>query len=126
MLDSPHSSEIKEQALCVIGHIAAGAGITDYIMENERTLKKLFEFIVCDYYLNCHSAAKHSFNHFGILQSHKDGKLQEGAMFAIKNLIDKSDLNTPQRLSRLREMGIIDKLEYYLSTTRESSRSSDE
>lgn len=66
------------------------------------------------------------FKHLHFSQSHKDGKLQEGAMFAIKNLIDKSDLNTPQRLSRLREMGIIDKLEYYLSTSRESSRSSEE
>lgn len=47
-------------------------------------------------------------------------------MFAIKNLIEKSDLNSPQRLSRLREMGIIDKLEYYLNTSRESSRSSEE
>lgn len=47
-------------------------------------------------------------------------------MFAIKNLIDKSDLNTSQRLSRLSEMGIIEKLEFYLNTSRESSRSSEE
>lgn len=53
-------------------------------------------------------------------------KLQEGAMFAIKNLIDKSDLNTAQRLSRLKELGIIEKLDAYLSSSRESSRSSDE
>lgn len=60
-------------------------------------------------------------------QNHKDVKLQEGAMFAIKNLIEKSDLNTPQRLSRLRELGIVEELEKYLnSTSRESSRSSEE
>lgn len=48
-------------------------------------------------------------------------------MFAIKNLIEKSDLNTPQRLSRLRELGIVEELEKYLnSTSRESSRSSEE
>lgn len=48
-------------------------------------------------------------------------------MFAIKNLIEKSDLNTPQRLSRLRELGIVEELETYLnSTSRESSRSSEE
>lgn len=46
MLESPHTPEIKEQALCIIGNIAAGAGITDYVMENERILKKLFDFIV--------------------------------------------------------------------------------
>lgn len=47
MLESPHTPEIKEQALCIIGNIAAGAGITDYVMENECILKKLFDFIVC-------------------------------------------------------------------------------
>lgn len=46
VLESPHTPEIKEQALCIIGNIAAGAGITDYVMENERILKKLFDFIV--------------------------------------------------------------------------------
>lgn len=52
MLESPHSPEIKEQALCIIGNIAAGAGITDYVMENERILKKLFDFIVSSFSLN--------------------------------------------------------------------------
>lgn len=46
VLESPHTPEIKEQALCIIGNIAAGAGITDYVMENERILRKLFDFIV--------------------------------------------------------------------------------
>lgn len=45
-------------------------------------------------------------------------------MFAIKNLIDKNDINTPQRLNRLRELGLVDKLEMYLNMSRES-RSSD-
>lgn len=47
-------------------------------------------------------------------------------MFAIKNLIDKSDINTIQRLSRLRELGTADKLEVYLNNSKQSSRSSDE
>lgn len=46
VLDCPHPAEVKEQALCIIGNIAAGAGITDYVMEDERILKKLFDFIV--------------------------------------------------------------------------------
>lgn len=58
-------------------------------------------------------------------QGHKDIKLQDGAMFAIKNLVEKSDLNTSQRLQRLKELGIVEKLELYANTSRES-RSSEE
>lgn len=46
VLDSPHTPEIKEQALCIVGNIAAGAGITDYVMENERILRKLLDYLV--------------------------------------------------------------------------------
>lgn len=46
VLDSPHTPEVKEQALCIIGNIAAGAGITDYVMEDERTLCKLIDYMV--------------------------------------------------------------------------------
>lgn len=46
VLESPHTPDVKEQALCIIGNIAAAAGITDYVMENERILKKLFDLIV--------------------------------------------------------------------------------
>lgn len=46
VLESPHTPEVKEQALCIIGNIAAGAGITDYVMEDERTLCKLIEYMV--------------------------------------------------------------------------------
>lgn len=67
------------------------------------------------------------------MQNNGDPKLQEGAMFALKNLCDKNDLNTPQRLRRLKDMGIIRELETYLSkkvpsppSLRETSRSSEE
>lgn len=46
VLDNPHSSEVKEQALCIIGNIAHAAISTDYIMEDESILKKLLEFVV--------------------------------------------------------------------------------
>lgn len=46
VLDSPHTPEVKEQALCIIGNIAAGAGITDYVMEDERILRKLLDYMV--------------------------------------------------------------------------------
>lgn len=46
MLDCPHPPEVKEQALCIIGNIASGAGKIDYVMEDDRILKKLLEFLV--------------------------------------------------------------------------------
>lgn len=61
--------------------------------------------------------------YFFYLQSNKDVKLQDGAMFAIKNLVEKNDLNTSQRLARLKELDIVEKLELYMNTPREVSRS---
>lgn len=98
VLDSPHPPEVKEQALCIIGNIASGAGATDYVMEDDRILKKLLDFM-----------------------THKDMKLQEGAMFAIKNLIEKNDTNTTRRLMKLSEMGVVDKLEAYLNMSRDTA-----
>lgn len=46
VLDSEHPAEVKEQALCIIGNIASGAGATDYVMEDDRILNKLLEFMV--------------------------------------------------------------------------------
>lgn len=46
VLDSPHTPEVKEQALCIIGNIAGGAGVTDYVMEDERILRKLLDYMV--------------------------------------------------------------------------------
>lgn len=52
MLDYPHSSEVKEQALCIIGNIASASISTDYIMEDESILKKLLEFVVSNLLLH--------------------------------------------------------------------------
>lgn len=46
VLDSPHPAEVKEQALCIIGNIASGAGLTDYVMQDDNILRKLLEFLV--------------------------------------------------------------------------------
>lgn len=46
VLDSPHPAEVKEQALCIIGNIAAGAQTKDYVMEDEHILRRLGEFLV--------------------------------------------------------------------------------
>ena len=80
VLDSPHSSEIKEQALCIIGNLAAGAH--DLILNDDKILLKLKDFLVMN-----------------------DQKLQSGALFAVKNLMNRSS-----RHDKLKEVGIIMKL----------------
>lgn len=87
VLDGPqHSSEVKEQALCIVGNLAAGAH--EIIMEDEKILLKLKDYLIID-----------------------DRKLQTGALFAIKNLMHKSP-----RHDRLKEVGIIKKLNELLET----------
>lgn len=94
VLDSPHPAEVKEQALCIIGNIAAGAQTKDYVMEDEHILRRLGEFLV-----------------------HRDGKLQAGALLAIGNLVHRHDSNAIERHARLKELGIVNKLEELLSMT---------
>jgi armadillo repeat-containing protein 8 len=87
VLDSPnHPSEVKEQALCIIGNLAAGAH--ELIMEDEKILLKLKDYLITE-----------------------DQKLQTGALFAIKNLMHKST-----RHDRLKEVGIIMKLNELLES----------
>ncbi|CRK97029.1 CLUMA_CG010307, isoform A, partial [Clunio marinus] len=87
VLDSPqHSSEIKEQALCIVGNLAAGAH--ELIMADEKILLKLKDYLIVD-----------------------DHKLQTGALFAIKNLMHKSSQH-----DKLKEVGIIMKLNELLES----------
>jgi hypothetical protein len=87
VLDSAsNSSEIKEQALCIISNLSAGAHET--ILNDETILMKLKDYLATD-----------------------DAKLQTGALFAIKNLMHKST-----RHDRLKEVGIITKLNELLET----------
>lgn len=87
VLDSPHPSEVKEQALCILGNIAAGARLRDYIMEDEFIIKKIAEYM-----------------------DHTDLKLQAGALFAIGNLLHRNEKHDPERQAKLRELGVIAKL----------------
>lgn len=84
---SQHSSEVKEQALCIVGNLAAGAH--ELIMEDEKILLKLKDYLIID-----------------------DHKLQTGALFAIKNLMRGSS----SRHDRLKEVGIIMKLSELLES----------
>lgn len=62
------------------------------------------------------------------MQTASELKLQEGAMFAIRNLIEKNDSNTTQRLSKLSDLGLVDKLEAYMtmSSSHEPRRPTEE
>lgn len=92
VLNSTYSSEVKEQALCIIGNIGAEAQ-SDYVMDDTETLKKLGEFLV-----------------------NKDQKLHTAAFFAIVQLVHKSDVKAHHRKQRLREAGILARLEESLQT----------
>lgn len=39
-------------------------------------------------------------------------------MFAMKNLIEKNDPNTQQRLNKLNNLGVVDKLDAYMNMPR--------
>jgi hypothetical protein len=80
VLDSPHSPEIKEQALCIIGNLAAGDH--ELILNDDKILLKLKDFLVMN-----------------------DQKLQSASLFAVKNLMNRSS-----RHDKLKEVGIITKL----------------
>jgi armadillo repeat-containing protein 8 len=80
VLESPHSPEIKEQAICVLANISVGAH--DLILNDDKILLKLKDFLVDN-----------------------DQKLQTGALFAVKNLMSRSS-----RHDKLKEVGIIMKL----------------
>lgn len=92
VLDSSYPSDVKEQALCIIGNIGAEAQ-SDYVMDDVNTLKKLGEFLV-----------------------NRDQKLQAGALFAIGHLVHKNDMNAQHRKQRLKEVGILAKLQESLQT----------
>lgn len=53
VLESAHPAEVKEQALCIVGNIASGAGATDYVMNDDRILHKLLDFMVSSGVTRC-------------------------------------------------------------------------
>ncbi|XP_039437375.1 armadillo repeat-containing protein 8-like isoform X1 [Culex pipiens pallens] len=94
VLDGPHPPEVKEQALIIISNITAGARDKDYVLEDENIIKKIREFLVVS-----------------------DNKLQMGAVFVVRNLMDKSG-----RQKMLRESGILENLEQLLHMTPRDSQ----
>lgn len=96
VLDSSHSSEIKEQALCILGNVAAGTH--EIIMDDDKILLKLKDYLTVS-----------------------DQKLQTGALFAIKNLMHKTS-----RHDKLKEVGILMKLNELLESSNSTDIQFDE
>ena len=46
ILDSNHSADVKEQALCILGNIGDGDSAKEFIMSREDILNKIQEYMV--------------------------------------------------------------------------------
>uniref|UniRef100_A0A8D3C9E7 Armadillo repeat-containing protein 8 n=1 Tax=Scophthalmus maximus TaxID=52904 RepID=A0A8D3C9E7_SCOMX len=85
ILEAEHSTEVKEQTLCILANIADGNTAKDLIMTNDDTLQKI------KYYMG-----------------HSNVKLQLAATFCISNLIWNEEDGSQERQDKLREMGFVD------------------
>lgn len=93
VLEGPHSPEVKEQALCILGNIADGERSKDHIMANEDVLKKLTDYM-----------------------THSNNSLQTAAIFCVGNLVRRDEPGYAERQARLREMGVLNILHQLVST----------
>ncbi|KAJ3664415.1 hypothetical protein Zmor_008589 [Zophobas morio] len=94
VLEGPHSPEVKEQALCILGNIADGEKAREHIMSNEDVLKKLIDYM-----------------------THPAPCLQEASVFCINNLSRLGEPGSLERQTRLKEMGVVNILQQLLSTS---------
>lgn len=93
VLEGPHTPDVKEQALCILGNIADGEKAKDQIMANEDVLKKLTDYM-----------------------THPAPGLQAAAIFCIGNLVRRNESGAIERQARLREMGVLTILHQLVST----------
>jgi hypothetical protein len=94
VLEGPHSPEVKEQALCILGNIADGEKAREHIMSNEDVLKKLIDYM-----------------------THPARCLQEASVFCINNLARLGEPGSLERQTRLKDMGVTSILQQLLSTS---------
>jgi len=94
ILESEHTPEVKEQALCILANIADGDSAKKLIVDNEDMLKKLTSYMV-----------------------HNNTKLQIAAVVCIQNLIWRNDEGSADRQMRLKEIGVFKILHQLLTTT---------
>lgn len=93
VLEGPHTPDVKEQALCILGNIADGERAKDQIMANDDVLKKLTDYM-----------------------THPAPGLQAAAIFCIGNLVRRGEPGAAERQVRLREMGVLTILHQLVST----------
>lgn len=94
ILEGDHSSDIKEQTLCILTNVADGDDSKGYIMENEDVLKKLMTYMM-----------------------HTNVKLQIAATTCISNLVWNEEEGAYKRQAKLREMGVQKILQQLLSSS---------
>ncbi|XP_036368289.1 armadillo repeat-containing protein 8 isoform X6 [Octopus sinensis] len=94
ILEGEHCVDIKEQALCILGHIADGKTAKDFIVGNEDVLRKLINYMV-----------------------HNNEKVQLAAVYCICNLVWNDDEGSAERQARLRDLGVQKSLQQLSTTT---------
>ena len=82
ILESEHTAEVKEQALCILANIADGDTAKKLIVDNEDMLKKLASYM-----------------------QHSNTKLQIAAVVCCQNLIWRNDEGSAERQARLKDIG---------------------
>ena len=101
ILESDKIPEVKEQALCILGHIADGATAKDFIMSNEDVLKKVTNYM-----------------------THHNNKLRIAAVFIVQNLVWSGDAGAAERQAKLKDIGVYKILQQLLATTADSTLAS--
>jgi len=94
ILESEHTPDVKEQAVCILGNIADGDSAKKLIIDNEDMLRKLTTYML-----------------------HNDTKLQIAAVVCIQNLIWRNDEGSSDRQLKLKEIGVFKILHQLLNTT---------
>ncbi|KPI97227.1 PREDICTED: armadillo repeat-containing protein 8-like isoform X1 [Papilio xuthus] len=84
VLEGSYPTEVKEQALCILGNLGDGEKAKDLIMENEDVLRKLVDYL-----------------------GHPEIKLQEAALFVAGNLVWREEAGAAARQARLAEVGVL-------------------
>lgn len=98
ILESDKIPEVKEQALCILGHIADGATAKNFIMSNEDVLKKVTNYM-----------------------THHNTKLRIAAVFIVQNLVWSGDAGAAERQAKLKDIGVYKILQQLLATTADST-----
>lgn len=94
ILNSNHSADVKEQALCILGNIGDGDSAKEFIMSREDILNKIQEYM-----------------------THSNVKLQIAAIFCISNLVWKEESGAAERQAKLKEMGVYRQLQQLIMTS---------